>query len=564
MNRYLVLAAGVATLVVVTPQALAVKLVGLAQLAGGSGCIAQPEDSDAEAVGGCGRGKGLIDATDAVVAPDGATVYVAAAGSNAVSSFRRDAATGKLRQLNCVSANATSGVDGTKGDCADGNALSGADAVAISPDGKHVYATAYSSGGVAIFARNPGGGLRQIGCVRPVKTCTGMRALAGAASVAVSPDGENVYVASAEADAVVSFARDPGTGLLSPLDCISDDGTDRLCTTGNALRGAYSIVVAPDGKNVYVAAYNSNSVLTFARDPATGKLTQRGCVLDNAPRRGSCTPGHALESPADLAITRDGRTVFAAAVDSSSVVVFARNGTSGTLTEIGCVSEVYDEDEVKDGCAHTRPLDGASSVAVSPSGTVLYVAHYAGLTVFARDPTTGKLSRAGCVTYRGYYDEDTTQGCTLASGVAEASSVVVSPEGRNVYLTAYGSDAIAAFTGGVAVAQPSAQMSRRLLSVRVGCPDEHVGACSGRVVVTPPPALRRLRQATPYHLEPGTSGVVHLRLRSGLVAATRRSPLAAIVSVTDAAADVAPVKRLLVLKGSHVKRQSKPVPVKRG
>ena len=556
MNRLLLLTAAL-MLVVATP-ALAERLLGLAQLAAGTGCIAQPEEGEAEAVGGCGRGKGLIDATDAAVAGDGRRVYVAAAGSNAVSSFARDPASGSLRQINCVSANSTDGRDGTKGACADGNALAGAVAVAVSPDGKNVYSAAYSSGGLGIFGRTAAGGLRQIGCVRPVKTCTGMRALAGAASIAVSPDGNNVYVASAEANAVVAFSRDPATGLLKPLGCISDDGTDRLCATGNALRGAYSILVAPDGKNVYVAAYNSNAVLTFARDPATGELTQRGCVLDEAPRRGSCVSGHALESPSDLAITRDGRTVFAAATDSNAVVVFARNLDSGLLREIGCVSQVYDEGEVRDGCAHVTPLESVTSVAVSPNGASVYAAQSAGVTVFARDTTTGTLRRTACVTYRAYYDDDVVAECSLASGMADPSSVTVSQDGRNVYVTSYGSDAIATFTGGVGVASPSAQLSRRLLSVRLGCPETHPGACSGRVTVTPPPALRHLRQSTPYRLEAGRSGIVHLRLRTRLVAATRRAPLAAVVSVTDVTTAAAPVKRLLVLP------HAKPRPKARG
>jgi DNA-binding beta-propeller fold protein YncE len=254
-------------------------------------------------------------------------------------------------------------------------------------------------------------------------------------------------------------------------------------------------------------------------------------------------------------MTQDGSTVFAAAVDSSAVVVFARNRTTGALAEVGCVSEVYDEEEVRDGCAHVRPLDGANSVAVSPNGATVYVTHNAGLTVFARDLSTGTLSRSTCVTYRGYYDEETTEGCTLASGVADPSSVVVSTDGRNVYLTAYGSDAITTFTGGVSVAQPAAKMARRLLSVRVGCPGTHPGACAGQVVVTPPASLRRLRQSTPYRLEPGRSGIVHLRLRRDLVLASRRAPLAVIVSVSDSS-EVAPVKRLLVLRSA----KSKPTP----
>ena len=129
---------GVVVLILAGPAA-ANRLLGLAQLAGGQGCIAQPDD-EAEAVSGCGRGRGLIDPSSVALSRDGKSAYVAGSGSSAVAAFARDQATGRLTQRNCVSANATSGVDGTKGACADGNALSGAADVEISPDERSVAA----------------------------------------------------------------------------------------------------------------------------------------------------------------------------------------------------------------------------------------------------------------------------------------------------------------------------------------------------------------------------------------------------------------------------------------
>jgi hypothetical protein len=194
------------------------------------------------------------------------------------------------------------------------------------------------------------------------------------------------------------------------------------------------------------------------------------------------------------------------------------------------------------------PLESPTAVAVSRDGAAVYVAQYAGLTAFARDTTTGVLRKTGCVTYRGFYDEDVTAACSLASGVASPSSIALSPDGKNLYLTAYDSDALTAFTGGVSVSAPSTVARRRLLSVRVGCPGDHVGACTGRVVLTPPPSLRRLTRSTAYRLEAGASGVVHLRIAPRILAAARLAPVAAVVSVTESAQPVAPVKRLLVLK----------------
>lgn len=95
--------------------------------------------------------------------------------------------------------------------------------------------------------------------MRGVSTRVGARGLSGAGEVVVSPDGQNVYLASYDADAVVSFARDPAPGALKGLGCVSDDGTDRQCASGNALRGASSLVISADGRWLYVAAAASNA-----------------------------------------------------------------------------------------------------------------------------------------------------------------------------------------------------------------------------------------------------------------------------------------------------------------
>ncbi len=446
MRRIAITLLGVAVLTLAGPAA-ANRLLGLAQLAGGQGCIAQP-DEDAEAVSGCGRGRGLIDPSSVALSPDGKSAYVTGSGSSAVAAFARDQATGRLTQRNCVSANATSGVDGTKGACADGNALSGATDVEISPDGKFVYAASYDAGGVAILERNETtGALRQVGCVRPVRTCTSARALSGASAVAISPDGQNAYVAAYDSNAVVMFERDVTTGLLKQLGCISDDGHDRLCSTGNALRGAAAVVVSADGRHVYVGAAVSGAVLTFVRDVETGLLRQRGCILQDAPPRGSCTSGKGLGGPIALTLSPDDRTLFAASYSSDSIAVLARDAATGNLRWIGCQSEVFEDDE-SDGCGHGGPLTSPTGIAVNRAGDRLYVSVESGLTVFDRDRTKGTLSVAGCLTYAGYYDDEVTKRCQLATGIADASSVALSADGRNIYVTAWGSDAVAVLAPG--------------------------------------------------------------------------------------------------------------------
>jgi 6-phosphogluconolactonase (cycloisomerase 2 family) len=547
--------AAVVVLFVIVPTAAATRGLGLVQIAGGQGCIAQP-DEESTALKGCGRGRGLIDANDIALSADGKSLYVAAAGASAVSAFARDGATGRLAQVNCVTANGTAGVDGTEHDCADGDALGGTAAVAVSADGRFVYAASYTSGGIAIFSRNPDtGAVRQIGCVRPVKTCVSARGLSGAAALALSPDGLNLYVASADADAVSMFKRDAATGLLTPIGCISDDGSDRLCGNGNTMRGASAIVASGDGKNVYVAAGGSNAVLTFARDTATGALTQKGCVMEEAPRKGSCVRGRAVSGIVSLALTADGRTLFGAASDSSALAVFARDPVTGTIREVGCVSETpFEGDESPpDGCAHTTPFSYPTGVAVTRDGARVYVSVSSGLQAFDRDRTTGTLSPAGCLVYEGYFedlgDDEETGGpkCSSAHGIAEASDVAVTSDGRNVYVTSWNSDAITTFAAGVSLGTPALMRGAASVGIRVSCPALHTDACAGRLTLSASPR-NSAAATTRYRVESGASGVIHLRLTKPLAKAlVKQRALAATLAASDETRAAAPVKRRVVL-----------------
>ena len=162
--------------------------------------------------------------------------------------------------------------------CADGTALVGPRSVALSPDGNNLYFPATTAAAVAVFARDQvDGALRQLagtsGCISESGTngaCAVGRALSGARSAAVSPDGTSVYVASYFSDAVAVFSRNPTTGTLTQLagnaGCVSETGSNGACADGVALDGARTVVVSPDGTSVYVASETSGAVSVFTRD----------------------------------------------------------------------------------------------------------------------------------------------------------------------------------------------------------------------------------------------------------------------------------------------------------
>jgi hypothetical protein len=193
---------------------------------------------------------------------------------------------------------------------------------------------------VAIFTRNSGtGALTQLagtaGCISDSGSggaCVDGNTMDNITSVTVSPDGRNVYAtASGTSDAVVSFSRNSGTGALTQLagttGCVSDTGSGGACVDGTALDGTYGTVVSPDGRTVHAVTINSDAVVSFARDSSTGRLTQlagtAGCISDTG-SGGACTDGTALDGPVDLDISADGASIYAVTTNSASVVNLAR------------------------------------------------------------------------------------------------------------------------------------------------------------------------------------------------------------------------------------------------
>src|SRR5207245_559474 len=92
----------------------------------------------------------------------------------------------------------------------------------------------------------------------------GMLFLRMALVLAVSGDGAHVYVtdrlASSRAATLSLLRRDPGTGALTPVE-FEADGVRGV----NGLFGATALALSPDGENIYVAAEYDSAVVVFRR-----------------------------------------------------------------------------------------------------------------------------------------------------------------------------------------------------------------------------------------------------------------------------------------------------------
>ena len=88
----------------------------------------------------------------------------------------------------------------------------------------------------------------------------GVDGLDGAFSIAISADGRNVYAASRTDSAVAVFSRDADTGALT-FEQAQKDGVDGI----DGLGGSVWVEVSTDGRNVYAAGRTDAAVAVFGR-----------------------------------------------------------------------------------------------------------------------------------------------------------------------------------------------------------------------------------------------------------------------------------------------------------
>jgi 6-phosphogluconolactonase (cycloisomerase 2 family) len=268
-------------------------------------------------VGGCvqipgasasGAGSGLDSAAGVAVSPDGRHVYVIGAGDDAIARFARNTQSGFISFAGCLSAETQSA-----GACAQfpGAASAGSNtgfdrptALSLSPDGENLYVSSRDDDAITTLNRNPAsgalswagclsgefesGGCSQVPSAFPAGANSGLDRLL---SVTVSDDGQSLYAAAHFDDGVVTFDRNLN-GAITYVGCVSGETQPASCSqvpsalpngTHSGLDGAVSLVPSADGRALYVAADDDDSLAAFAREPDTtapnlqlsGKTTQR-------------------------------------------------------------------------------------------------------------------------------------------------------------------------------------------------------------------------------------------------------------------------------------------------
>jgi 6-phosphogluconolactonase (cycloisomerase 2 family) len=254
---------------------------------------------------GQGGVSGLDEPEDLTVSPDGENVYVAAFGGDSVVMFSRNENNGRLQFVG----KRVDGVNGVDG-------IAGAQGIVVSPDGHHVYVTS-DDNAIATFRRKSNGKLDFINA--KFDGTNGIDGLGSAWGVVVSPDGDNVYVASDSDDAVVSFKR-RGNGRLSFLNAKFDNVGDT-----QLLDGVVAVDISRDGRHVYVAAYGDSAVTVF-KPKHSGRLK---FIEDEVEGEGGVEN---LSGAYDVVLSRDGRSAYVPGYNDDAIVTFRRSDQNGKLS----------------------------------------------------------------------------------------------------------------------------------------------------------------------------------------------------------------------------------------
>jgi 6-phosphogluconolactonase (cycloisomerase 2 family) len=191
---------------------------------------------------------GLRTVLALAISPDGAHLYASGSNDNAIAAFKRDANTGALAFIDVVKETA---------ETPNLFGLLTTHSVAVSPDGAYVYASGQADHAVAVFRRNRTTGTLEFIGVR-AQDVDGVDGLLGALWVAISPDGGHVYVTGTLGNSVAAFSRDAGSGALTFLGAKTNAVDDV-----SGLAFARAAAVSPDGKFVYVGGASSNAIAVF-------------------------------------------------------------------------------------------------------------------------------------------------------------------------------------------------------------------------------------------------------------------------------------------------------------
>lgn len=257
---------------------------------------------------------GLAGATNVVVSPDGAYVYVTGQVDNTIAVFSRNGLDGTVTYLRSYDDD-----DGS------GDGLAGAFGLKLSPDGHTLYATGFTDDSVVVFDREATTGL-----LKPLQTTT-QPELDGAVAVAAAPDGTAVFALGYLQNRIVTLRKsNPAPQIDSLLPASAAGGSAGLTLTIRGQNFASDSIVRWNGADreaTYISPTELQVAVMAADLPADTAVTTASVAVING------TPGGGT-AVAEFAITH-GNELPIPAIDYISPQSLPAAASSAVLTVYG-------------------------------------------------------------------------------------------------------------------------------------------------------------------------------------------------------------------------------------
>jgi 6-phosphogluconolactonase len=141
------------------------------------------------------------------------------------------------------------------------------------------------------------------------------------------PNNQWLYLVSEMASTIDTFSWDSATGRAAPLQKISMLSPDFQKNSPTESTAA-EIVIHPSGKFLYASNRGEDTIVAFAIDPRTGKLT----TIARTPSQG--------KTPRDFVLDPTGNWLICTNQASNNAAVFQVDTTTGKLSPFGPTVEV--------------------------------------------------------------------------------------------------------------------------------------------------------------------------------------------------------------------------------
>jgi 6-phosphogluconolactonase len=189
-------------------------------------------------------------------------------------------------------------------------------------------------------------------------------------SIDLSPDNRFAMVDDLGLDEVLVYKFDGAKGTLT--------ANDPAFTKVDAGAGPRHFALHPSGKFAYVVAEMGHTVTAFSNDAANGRLQ----VLQTISTLPADFKGR--NDDAEIVVHPSGKFLYASNRGDDSIVIYAIDGSKGTLTQVGKVST---------GGKEPRNFE------IDPTGKFLFAENQKSdnVVVFRIDQKTGQLAPTGKV-----------------------------------------------------------------------------------------------------------------------------------------------------------------------